>query len=224
MERSSLLLSRRTFFVFAIIVACRAQELPKYTTAPFDNSVSYRQSVCDRQERFNSRNVTLRDALQGFELHPWLPVGQFSPLDPETSAIIEDRPGFTVEILDEVAKRAGFSWRTSFGVADVTKMGNRTLDDVLQWTAQTYDISVAQWTRTVKRIESGIVFPEGVYDASIIMVGIQETDSKLNIWAFLEPFEWGVWVMIVVRKKEVKVQACAPSWHSLTTPYLKISI
>jgi hypothetical protein len=210
MERkqgSSLSLSRRTFFVFAIIVLCRAQELPTYTTAPFDNSVSYRQSVCDRQERFNSRNVTLRDALKGFELHPWLPVGQFSPLDPETGAIIENRPGFTVEILNEVAKRAEFSWRNSFGVANVTQIGNRTMDDLLQWTAQTYDISVAQWSRSVKRIEAGIVFPEGIYDASIIMVGIQETESKLNIWAFLQPFEWGVWVMIVVRKKYVNAQA-----------------
>jgi hypothetical protein len=128
-------------------------------------------------------------------------VGQFSPLDPETGAIIKDSPGFTVEILDELAKRAGFSWRTSFGVADITQIGNRTVDDVLQWTTQNYDISVAQWSRAVKRIEAGIVFPEGVYDGSIIMVGIQETDSKLNIWAFLEPFEWGVWLMIVVRKK-----------------------
>jgi hypothetical protein len=113
-----------------------------------------------------------------------------------------------VEVLDELAKRAGFSWRTSFGVASVAQIGNnRTIEDLLQWTAQTYDLSVAQWARAVKRIEAGIVFPEGIYDSSIIMVGIQETDSKLNIWSFLKPFEWGVWVMILVRKKYANERA-----------------
>jgi hypothetical protein len=216
---------RRSFFVFAIITfsICRAQERPKYTTAPFDTSVSHRQSVCDRQERFNLRNVTLRDALQGFELHPWLPVGQFSPLDPDTGAIIQDSPGFTVEILDELAIRAGFSWRTSFGVSSVAQIGNQTMDDLLQWTVQTYDLSVASWSRIVKRIEAGIVFPEGVYDSSIIMVGIQETDSKINIWSFLEPFEWGVWVMILVSQNRSSTQMCVRSFlRYLLTLHLSI--
>lgn len=73
-----------------------------------------------------------------------------------------------------------------------------TFGEFLQWTVQTYDISVAQWSRPLQRISSEVSFPEGVCDGSIIMVGVQESDSNLNIWSFLEPFEWSVWVMILV--------------------------
>lgn len=173
--------------------------MPAYTTLAFNTNVSHRQDVCDRQEAFHNRTVELRNALQGFELHPWFPFGLFSTLDPVTGAIVQERPGFTIEILDEIAKRAKFQWRNSFGVTNmVEELGNRTLDDLLQWTVQTYDVTVAPWSKSLERINSGVSFPEGIYDSSIIMIGLEETGSSLHVWSFLEPFDWTVWVMILV--------------------------
>ena len=50
-------------------------------------------------------------------------------------------PGFMVEILDEVAKRAGFTWRDSYSLfRDPEKLG-KTWTDLVQWQVKSYDMS-----------------------------------------------------------------------------------
>jgi hypothetical protein len=187
------------FFPFVVY----AQELPLYTIPEtFNYSVSHRQSVCDRQQAFHNGTVELRYALAGLELRPWLPLGSFSSLDPITGAISNDTlPGLTVDILDELARRGQFTWRNSFGVSktdDAVGKAGKTYDDILLWVLETYDVAAAQFVKTLARIKEGASFPEGYYDASIIMVGEQTNKQRLNLWSFLEPFEWRVWLMILV--------------------------
>lgn len=155
--------------------------------------------MCDRQEDFRNGTVALRNALEGFNLRPLIPFGEFSPLDNVTGAILEEPVGYTVVLLDELAKRAGFTWRDSFGIGNISQdLGYQRLNEALLWSVKTYDVSVAQWGHDTERMNLGVSFPEGWFDSSIIMVGVAETDSKLSVWSFLEPFEWTVWVMILV--------------------------
>jgi hypothetical protein len=201
MINNKMLLLFRVFFVPFLVVY--SQELPRFTAPEtFDYSVSHRQSVCDRQQAFHDGTVKLRDALIGLEVRPWLPLGSsFSDLDAITGAVSNDTelPGLIIDILDEVARRGEFTWRNSFGVSyadDVAQKG-KTFDDVLYWALDTYDMAAAVFIRTFARINQGAVFPEGFVDSSIIMVGKQTNESKLNLWSFLEPFSWQVWLMIL---------------------------
>mmetsp|Transcript_818 Transcript_818/g.1791 ORF Transcript_818/g.1791 Transcript_818/m.1791 type:complete len:558 (-) Transcript_818:278-1951(-) len=170
------------------------QEYPSYRTESLDYSVSHRQSVCERQAALHNRSVLLRDALRGFSIRPWLPLGSFSVLN-ENGSIDASNPGLPVLILDEVSRRGNFSWRSSFGASNAD---GRNFTQLLEWTVSTYDLSAAQWTKTIERINAGASFTQGWYDASIIMVGLDERRSKLNVWSFLEPFDWQVWVLILV--------------------------
>lgn len=176
-----------------------AQEVPAFTTPLFDTTESHRQNVCDRQALLHNGTVLLRDALTGFALRPALYIGDFFSLNNETGAIDEERPGLIVELLDELAKRGGFTWRDSFGVFNYKDMEkNRTFDELLKWTVDTYDLSCNSWSSSIGRINQGVTFLQGWYDGSIILVGKQETTDKVNVWSFLMPFAWGVWLMMFV--------------------------
>eukprot|EP00546_Thalassionema_frauenfeldii_P015463 CAMPEP_0178929458 /NCGR_PEP_ID=MMETSP0786-20121207/20608_1 /TAXON_ID=186022 /ORGANISM="Thalassionema frauenfeldii, Strain CCMP 1798" /LENGTH=481 /DNA_ID=CAMNT_0020605711 /DNA_START=445 /DNA_END=1890 /DNA_ORIENTATION=+ len=60
-------------------------------------------------------------------------------------------------------------------------------------------MAVSWWTKIPKRLRMGIDFPEGWYDASIIIVGKKiESRSQLLFGTFLLPFHAGVWIMILV--------------------------
>ena len=155
--------------------------------------------MCDRQGLFHNGTLPLRDALSGFALRPALYIGDFFSLNNETEAIDEERPGLIVELLDELAERAGFTWRDSFGVFDYRDMEkNQTFDELLKWTVETYDLSCNSWSSSIGRINQGVTFLEGWYDGSIILVGKQETKARVNVWSFLMPFAWGVWLMMFV--------------------------
>lgn len=190
----------RLVYLLLLLIPALAQQGPTYRTPLLDYSVSHRQSVCDRQQLLHNGNITLREALQGMELRPLLGFGNISSLQLQTEFIPETNPGLIVELLDEIGRRAEFTWRDSFGIVDYTdRSKGSNFDDLLDWSVRTYDIAAAQWARTLSRINRGISFPDGWYDGSVIMVGIQDTSSSsLNVWSFLEPFTAGVWVMIGV--------------------------
>lgn len=201
--------SRWTIVLWLLLASSgllHAQEAPSLTTPPFTNT-SHRQSVCDRQDLLPTRDVKLRDALVGLELRPLFAESAYSRLaegDNSTMVIDAERPGLLVELMDELAVRARFTWRNSFGlltqaVIQDSLTQNRTYDELLLWTVDTYDISVAEWSKSVPRMALGASFLEGWYDSSIIMVGIPgDYDEKLDVWAFLYPFDAGVWTMIGV--------------------------
>lgn len=114
-----------------------------------------------------------------------------------------EEPGLFAVLLDELARRAGFQWRNSYGIVNpLTKDedGNRTWSDLLSWETQTYDLAAGKWDRTVSRMADKISFPYGWFDASMILVERtgEKKDLPLKIWSFLTPFDGMIWLMIAV--------------------------
>ena len=96
----------------------RGGELRKYWISPFDsNQTSIRQDVCHRYIQYRNGDIELRDALQGLEIRPLMDYGEFFQYD-DVDGINRLYPGLLSELMDELAKRAGFTWRQSFGVMD----------------------------------------------------------------------------------------------------------
>lgn len=152
-------------------------------------------------------NITLSDALKGLNLSVVLTDYQSEANQPfftlnEEGVIDEENPGLFAIILDELARRAGFSWRNSYGVVlpiNSTTDGNKTWTDLLLWEVETFDISAGRWDRSIARMSREIAFPEGWYDSSMIVVHVDDIkENNVNIWSFLLPFQWSVWALLVI--------------------------
>lgn len=186
---------------------CLAQQAPLFNTSKFDN-VTHRTNVCERQRALFRDEIQLPRALEGLNLSVVLTNYQSPSSQPfftlVDGKIDENSPGTFSILMDEIARRAGFSWRNSYGVVlpiDSEEDGNRTWSDLLEWEVNVYDISAGKWDRIVDRIRREISFPEGWFEASTIIVeSIENNSSKqqLNFWSFLLPFKWGVWLLIVI--------------------------
>ena len=187
-----------SFLVLALLLyrAAQAQELPTLNLPLNNFSTSHRQNVCERQQAYANGTVEFRNALQGMNLNVWIAFGALSALNPGEGRVPEP-PGLQVEIMDELALRAGFTWRNSFGVTNLTNL-TIAFGELLDWSIRSYDVSVGAWSKTRERIERGNSFPHGYADASIIMVAKLESGKKIDVWSFLDPFDWVVWVMILV--------------------------
>lgn len=110
----------------------------------------------------------------------------------------DDEPGLFVVLLDELARRAGFQWRNSFRTVDPPPAGV-SWTELLQWEVQHYDIAVDYWAKSSFRMSRGVSFPHGWYDGSIVMVTRQDVDDEpFDFWAFMVPFEWSVWLSVLV--------------------------
>jgi hypothetical protein len=192
--------SKRSYLTFLFCIAAQrqsflsvlAQQNATFLTPVMDFSESHRQSVCDRQAQLDNGTLELRNALEGLAIRPVLFYGNLTDFILPSARIPEENPGIIVEVLDELARRAQFTWRNSFGAANADS-DNATIDEMFVWSVRTYDLSAVLWTQSVRRMNYGASFPEGFYDASIIMVGEkQSASSKLNVWSFLEPFTAGM--------------------------------
>jgi hypothetical protein len=162
----------------------------------YNTNTSYRTNVCERHRDVYGGEIELRDALSGLELSVFMPNYadtsdriMFQLID---GKIPESDPGLFVVILDELAKRAKFSWRNNFGTAKGTN--GTTWTDLLKWSTDTYDISADYWARTDERRLLGISFLEGFYDNSMIIVS--KTKRNFRFFNFLNPFKLTVWIVI----------------------------
>lgn len=178
------------------------------TTAATELPTSYRQDVCERWQLVQDGELDLRDALRGLELRPLLRVGPFFHYTDE-GGIDQLDPGLLAWMLDELGRRAGFTWRQSFGVVyglptdtkpdDVPEEETITFTDLLLWSTETYDLSCNWWDQTLERLELGIAFQTPWFDGSIIMVQKQDDpevdDDSIEIWNWLRPFDVTVWVV-----------------------------
>lgn len=116
-------------------------------------------------------------------------------------------PGYYVVILDELARRAGFSWRKSYGLIFPPRVNdsfrlqpNATVADLLLWSVNAYDISFSEWDRSIDRMKLGVNFPPGFTDTSLILIGNKsmEDKSSFKLLSYMQPFNWYVWAAIVV--------------------------
>ena len=117
--------------------------------APTD--INHRQDFCPEYDAaMNVSNVTFNfaNALSGKQLHVVLQYGdgfKYFNYTPE-GGIDPDYPGIVPRLLDYVAERGNFTWRDSFGVYTTADKGeNNTWDDMILWSAETYDLGVDKW-------------------------------------------------------------------------------
>ena len=193
-------------FLVLVVSSAVAQQKPFANISKFTNDVNFRTNVCDRQTQLYQNSLDVADALRGLNLsvamtHYTKPFeDKLFNLD-EEGKIPVDRPGLFVIIMDELADRAGFNWRDTFVALEPVdpENDNKTWSDMLQWSVETFDISVDNWAKTVKRMRLGVAFPEGWYDSSLVMVErIDPTAEDVNMWSFLTPFQWPVWLALCI--------------------------
>jgi hypothetical protein len=191
------------FLCFALNAAyfcpSTAQQTPKYSEIPFTN-VTHRSKLCSINEKVISGEVELSKALQGLELA--VGITDYSPeymreyikfnaeggLDAET-------PGLFPTLLDELASRAGFTWRNSYGrvlppyhpINEGRQINGVPIswDDVLIDAADRYDFVFAQWMQTLTRMQKGVGFATtGCFDASTILI---QGEFLLSLHAVFNP-------------------------------------
>ncbi|CAB9501357.1 receptor subunit 1 [Seminavis robusta] len=203
MKKEKAVLPFWQIFLMALIVSggtTMAQQAPSIAIPQFTNDTSLRarQNVCDRYQRYDQGEVEMRQALDGLQLHPvGIPSMRFK-LD-DAGKIDAVNPGYFIVILDELAKRAGFTWRDSFGTTN-RPGANRSFTELLEWGTDYYDVVVGAFDKTLTRLQLGVSFQEGIFDSSYILIGTAEkpSDPSINLWQWLEPFETEVWICIVV--------------------------
>ena len=185
---------------------CFAQP-PLSNITKFEFGVDFRTNVCDRQRLFFEGKATLTSALRGLNLS--VATTKYSE-DSDLFSLDEYgmvRPdGLYTSILDELARRAGFSWKNSYVATtplDPEIDFGKSWTDVLHWQVDHFDISFDHWAKSVHRMSKGIAFPESWYDASIILVEDEnrhrnDTSAFLSYWSFLWPFTTWLWFAIAV--------------------------
>lgn len=138
---------RTSLLLVTGLICCVAQQTPDQTlqAEKFNYSVSFRQNVCDLQKAIDNNTVELQYALSGLDLRAVALNSEYFLYDVDSDTLNEEYGGIIVEVMDELASRAGFRWRDSFNVVN-DDIGNRTFTDLLKWTTETYDISLDWWT------------------------------------------------------------------------------
>jgi len=168
------------------------------------DETNHRQNFCDNYERMidNSTTLTLSQALSGEHINAIFATntrGLFN-YDEETG-LDPNFPGLFPKIMDEIAERANFTWRTTgFGFINKTN-SSITSTEMLVWGAENYDIFVGEWDVTATRMNLELSFTSEVFDTDVIMVrNVIVTESKDQIfWGnWLYPFEGSVWIMVLV--------------------------
>lgn len=170
-------------------------ELAYFNTPQMTPGVSHRQNFCDRYNAIQNGTMVLKNVLRGLQLNVGLGNYAGSYFNYNTSTGIQLYGGVVVEIMDELAKRGGFTWRDSFGIYDVPSGGeNETWTDLLIWSTQTYDLTVDWWARNLDRMNMGVAFLRDWYDSSIILIGKKdfqpvEVEDGIEVTNFVAPFE-----------------------------------
>lgn len=180
-------------------------EQPLFTTPAFTEGVSHRQNVCDRYHAVQNGTATLRNALEGFELRMAQYPSPFFQLDVSTGGIDPTYPGIIAILMDELAMRAGFTWRNSWGLLpDNPTDFNKTWSDLLVWTVETYDMCGDWFAKSAERLERNVARIEGWYDSDVVLIAkMAPVDpekgggEELNLWNWLLPFTVEVWYLVL---------------------------
>lgn len=143
-------------------------------------------------------SISIATALRGRELRPSIVPGPYFRYD-DINGIDPTYPGIHARMLDYIAHRGNFTWRTSFGVWTREEKGNRTITDLLVWGADKYDVLVGTYTPSTDRMRRGISFVDGHYDGSLIMIrDVPPPEEEIGWFNWLLPFEPGVWAALLI--------------------------
>ena len=107
------------FAVLGLVVQCAAGQFlaPAFTDKTFATGVDYRNHWCEESKAVLAGTMDAGDVLRGRNLTvSWPAVENYSPagfhLADDTGALTDG--GLMIEVMDELASRAGFSWRSSY--------------------------------------------------------------------------------------------------------------
>jgi len=147
----------------------------------------------------------LKDALGGRNLSIAVQYGpgfDFFQYNPNEELSRNNPTGMIANVLDELASRAGFSWRNSFVAYNTTTVdelvgkGSGKWDRMLKETTSFFDLSVDKWLLTTRRLENETVFLNSWFDASLILVD-EGDQPDINWTGFAAPFEGRIWLAIL---------------------------
>lgn len=175
----------------------RGGEIAVHTVPQLTGNVTYRQNLCGRYLQFLEGEFELKDALSGLQLNTVMAnyKGAYFNYDPNTG-IDWEYPGLQAVIMDELANRGKFTWRDSFGV--FMEPNNATWTELLIWSADTYDVSVDWWSRSLERLSMGVSFTRPWYDSGTILVEREVDEGEETeevIWFnWLRPYTTSVWL------------------------------
>lgn len=157
----------------SLIAAGTIAEDAPIQTLQFMSNITHRTNMCQKQLLFRAGLIEFKDLLRGMNLSVALVYNAATGMInyDEAARDFEPYPGLIITILDELASRAGFEWRNSWGAVFPAHLydgyrlkPNATVDDALFWSVNAYDISATAWDETLERLRLGITFP-GVFDA-----------------------------------------------------------
>ncbi|CAB9499481.1 expressed unknown protein [Seminavis robusta] len=174
-----------------------AGEMAKFTEPQMSPGVYHRQDMCEQFHLQRNGTIELQDALSGKELNVLVAPDYFH-YDEETG--IANYPGLAAVILDELAERAGFTWRHSFAASHAPTGANESWTDLLLWGIEAYDLNADWWAQNLDRMNQGAVFHEDWYDGSIILITktVPEVISDEIVWTnWMLPYEPSVWALTV---------------------------
>jgi hypothetical protein len=163
-----------------------------------DTVFSYRQDMCDQYQQVRNGTLMLREALQGITLNVIIGSGAYFNYD-NVNGIHPTQPGLMVDLLDELAQNAGFSWRRSFAVNPSLPEGsNVSYTDLLLWSVEHFDISTDWWDRSLERMDAGVAFLQPWMDSSLILIDQPEALVVVtDVWNWMKPFTAHVWFMTI---------------------------
>ncbi|KAL3929982.1 MAG: hypothetical protein SGBAC_011966 [Bacillariaceae sp.] len=165
--------------------------------------------------------MKLEDVLRGLKLNVVVGAYAGSYFNYNNETGIQPYGGIVAEIMDELAERAGFTWRDSFGIYDVPSGGvNETWTDLLVWSIDSYDLTIDWWAKSLARMNLGVAFLRDWYDSSIILISKQNLVDEVggdtgisldNFGNWMEPFTWEVRCCGVLALRALKVCLLVPS-------------
>lgn len=115
---------------------------PLYDIPIYDTSQVFRQNICYRERMVQNGTIAFENALQGIDLRVFLLNDNTYMMLDEQNNINEAYPGIAIEIMDEVCRLAGCSWRNNFTTQNLeTIPSDVDFTELFNWTTKTYDIT-----------------------------------------------------------------------------------
>lgn len=172
--------------------------------------VSFRTDFCNLNltDQINDGSVNLRSALKGLNLTVQMSydpsyVNYLNKEDENGFKFIDpDDPGILINIMDEVARKAEFSWRDSWHWMKPPS-GNITWTELFVESTNTFDIYAGWAYESINRIDLGLAFPAGWYTGDLIIIARDPDELTFGgntfiLFNWCLPFTFSVWGTLVL--------------------------
>mmetsp|Transcript_11982 Transcript_11982/g.33843 ORF Transcript_11982/g.33843 Transcript_11982/m.33843 type:complete len:536 (-) Transcript_11982:156-1763(-) len=165
------------------------------------DAVDHSHNWCPVKEAILAGKLRFQDALRGRDVSMLFAL-QDTPVSIDFNTTSRKViGGMPVEVFAEIARRAGFRWRNSTGVAHyIDRASNETDEGWLLWASEKFDV-VDWFTITPLRMRKGLKFAYPFINISPHLVGKMDVKTD-TIWErFLQcfaPFSASLWAFILV--------------------------